>query len=85
MQNQPEDLGTQGRKNTFKGKVEQIIGKVQSAVGKATGNVELETKGKAKQVGGTVQSTVGNVEQKVDQTLHPDKPEYSSDTETPRT
>jgi uncharacterized protein YjbJ (UPF0337 family) len=72
-----KDLGTQGQEDTVKGKLKQAAGKVQSKVGKATGNTEMEAKGNAKQVKGTAQSTVGNAEQKTDQALHPDK--YDTD------
>jgi uncharacterized protein YjbJ (UPF0337 family) len=73
MDEQNKDLGTQGQEDTLKGKAKQAAGKVQSTVGHALGNTEMETKGDAKQVGGTVQSTVGNVEQGIDNALNPDK------------
>lgn len=73
MDEQQKDLGTQGQEDTLKGKLNQATGKVQSGVGHALGNTDMEAKGDAKQVGGTVQSTVGNAEQGVDNALNPDK------------
>ena len=68
-----KDLGTQGQEDTLKGKVKNAAGKIQSKVGQATGNEDMQAKGDAKQVGGKVQATGGKVEQKVDQALNPDK------------
>lgn len=73
MEDQNKDLGTQGQEDTLKGKAKQAVGKVQSGVGHALGNTDMEAKGDAKQVGGTVQSTVGNAEQGIDNALNPDK------------
>lgn len=68
--NANRDLGTQGAKDTMKGKANKAAGKVQSAVGKATGNKKMEAKGKARQVAGTVQSKAGKAERKVDAKLN---------------
>ena len=68
--NANKDLGTQGAEDTVKGTVNKAAGKVQSAVGKATGNKKMEAKGKARQVGGTVQAKAGQAEQKVDEKLN---------------
>lgn len=65
-----KDLGTKGVEDTVKGTANKAAGKVQSAVGKATGSKKMEAKGKARQVGGTVQSKAGRAEQKVDQKLN---------------
>ncbi len=58
MDDQHKDLGTQGRENTVKGKLDQAVGKVQEKVGEATGNTELEAKGKGKQVKGKAQTAL---------------------------
>ena len=69
--NANKDLGTQGAEDTVKGTVNKAAGKVQSTVGKVTGDKETQAKGKVREAGGTVQSKVGQAEQKVDEKLNP--------------
>lgn len=70
-----KDLGAQGEEHTLKGKLKQAAGKVQSKVGEATGNTDMESKGKGKQVEGTAQSTLGNAEKKVDNVIDRNTPD----------
>lgn len=67
--NPNKDLGTQGAKDTVKGKANQAAGKVQKKVGQATGDKKTEAKGKAREVGGKIQAKGGKAERKVDQAL----------------
>lgn len=78
MDEQNKDLGTQGKEDTLKGKINQTVGKAQAGLGHAVGNEDMEAKGKAKQVSGTIQSTAGHVEQKVDNALNPNNPNNTS-------
>ena len=73
MSDQDKDLGTQGQEDTLKGKLKETTGKVQSKVGQVTDNPKTEARGDAKQVEGKTQSKFGHAEQKVDNTLDPNK------------
>ena len=53
-------------RDQVKGAAKDVAGKVQAAVGKATGSATQQAKGLAKQVEGKVQKGVGNVEQASD-------------------
>jgi len=70
---QQKDLGTQGKEDTFMGKVKQVAGKFQRKAGQATGNRDMQARGTGREVGGKVQSAGGQVEQKVDNALHPNE------------
>ncbi len=65
----PKDLGTQGKEDTAKGKLNQVAGKVQRKTGEALGNREMQARGAAREVGGKVQSAGGHAEQKVDRAV----------------
>lgn len=49
--------------NQVNGTAKDVAGKVQEAVGEATGNVTQQVKGVAKQVEGKVQKGIGNAQE----------------------
>jgi len=65
-----KDLGTQGKEDTLKGKLNQAVGKVQRKAGEIVGDKKMEAKGAAREVGGKLQAAGGKAEQKVDEALH---------------
>ena len=73
MDEQKKDLGTQGQKDTLKGKMKQAGGKIQSKAGQVTGNADAEAQGDIRQAEGKAQSKAGHVEKKVDKIIDPDK------------
>ena len=48
-------------KDQVKGRTNTVKGKIKEAVGKATGDKDLEVKGTAEKVGGKVRSAYGDV------------------------
>ncbi len=73
MDEQKKDLGTQGQKDTLKGKMKHAAGKIQSKAGQVTGNADVEAQGDIRQAEGKAQSKAGHVEKKVDKIIDPDK------------
>jgi uncharacterized protein YjbJ (UPF0337 family) len=69
MNNEDKDLGTQGKEDTLKGKMDQALGRGQEKAGQFTANPDLEAHGDANQIGGTTQATYGHAEQQADHTL----------------
>ncbi len=66
---QHEDLGTRGDKDTLRGKFNQAAGKVQEKAGDLTDDEEMERKGKEKQLKGNVQEGAGDIERAADDAL----------------
>ena len=52
-------------KNQIKGKAKDIAGKVQEAVGKATGNTHQQVKGLKRQAEGKLEKAVGDVKEAI--------------------
>jgi uncharacterized protein YjbJ (UPF0337 family) len=52
-------------KDRIAGSAKQVKGAVKQAVGKAVGDVKLESEGKADKIEGKVQSTVGGIKDTV--------------------
>jgi uncharacterized protein YjbJ (UPF0337 family) len=69
MAHEDKDLGTQGKEDTLKGKLDQALGKGQEKVGQVSANPDLEARGDVNQASGATQATYGNAEQHVDHTL----------------
>jgi uncharacterized protein YjbJ (UPF0337 family) len=69
MNYEEKDLGTQGKEDTLKGKVDQALGKGQEKAGQRTNNPDLEARGDVNQTRGTTQATYGNAEQQTNHTL----------------
>ena len=67
-----KDLGTQGKEDTARGKLNQVAGKIQRKAGGLFGNRKMQVKGAAREAEGKVQSVGGKVEQKVDHALQPE-------------
>jgi|SwirhisoilCB2_FD_contig_31_30419291_length_440_multi_6_in_0_out_0_1 uncharacterized protein YjbJ (UPF0337 family) len=63
------DLGTQGDKDSLKGKMNQAGGRVQRAFGSLTGDQSQEAKGAGKELKGNVQEGMGKTERKADDLL----------------
>ncbi len=72
MAENQRDLRTQGQKDTLKGKLNRIAGKLQRKTGGATGNRKMEARGGAREIGGNVQEQGGKVEQQIDRKTNPD-------------
>lgn len=66
---QHEDLGTQGAKDTVRGKSNETVGRVEQAAGDLTGNKKTKAKGAGRETKGKIQSKIGEIKQKVDDTL----------------
>ncbi|HEY7415113.1 MAG TPA: CsbD family protein [Ktedonobacteraceae bacterium] len=72
--NEPrKDMRAKGSKDTLKGKLKDVSGKVQRKVGGVMGNREMEAKGAARQTEGKAQKTVGKGERKLGKALNPDR------------
>ncbi|MBF0201213.1 MAG: CsbD family protein, partial [Desulfamplus sp.] len=54
-------------KDHAKGKMHQIKGKINEAVGKTVGNSDLESKGKKEHLEGKVQEKISDIEKSLDQ------------------
>ncbi|MBV9689879.1 MAG: CsbD family protein [Ktedonobacteraceae bacterium] len=67
------DLGTQGTVDQIKGNLAQGAGKVESGVGEAIGDPQMEARGDVKQAGGAGESMLGKAKEKLDEILHPDE------------
>ncbi|HEX7733443.1 MAG TPA: CsbD family protein [Ktedonobacteraceae bacterium] len=64
-----ESLGTQGKKDTVKGKLKETAGRVERKTGEVLGKRKMQAKGAAREVGGKAQAAGGSVERKVDRSL----------------
>lgn len=69
MDHDEKDLGTQGKEDTWKGKVDQALGKGENKAGHLTHNPDLEARGTVHQAHGATQATYGHAEQHADHTL----------------
>lgn len=56
-------------KDQTQGRVEEVKGKIKEAVGKTTGNKELEQKGKAQNLGGKIQAGFGDLKSDIKKAL----------------
>lgn len=64
-----KDLGTQGRQDTAKGKLDQAAGNVQKKWGELTNDPNQQREGEGKRMKGKVEEGGGNLERKVDDAL----------------
>ncbi|HEX5159963.1 MAG TPA: CsbD family protein [Ktedonobacterales bacterium] len=69
---QNEDLGSRGDKDTLRGKANQAAGKVQEKAGDVLNNDEMQRHGQEKQIKGHIQEGAGDVERKADDILDDD-------------
>jgi uncharacterized protein YjbJ (UPF0337 family) len=53
---------TDSTEDQVEGKMHELKGAAKQALGKATGNPDLETEGQAEKIGGKVQKKVGQIE-----------------------
>jgi uncharacterized protein YjbJ (UPF0337 family) len=67
-----DKLRTESAKQGLKGFGQQVKGKVQETVGRATGDADLEAEGNLNQVGGRIREKAGEAGTKVADTLDPD-------------
>ena len=65
------DLKERSAKNTGKGSMDKLTGKVQEAAGKLTGNEGMEAKGKMKQMKGGAERGLGNAEDTAGDIVNP--------------
>jgi uncharacterized protein YjbJ (UPF0337 family) len=70
--NQDEDLGDRGDKDTLRGKVNQAAGNVEEKAGDVLNNDEMQRHGQEKQIKGNIQEGAGDVERKADDILDDD-------------
>ncbi|MBV9708150.1 MAG: CsbD family protein [Chloroflexi bacterium] len=66
-------LGTQGTADQMKGNVSQGVGRVETGMGEAIGDPEMQARGEARQAGGAGESLLGKAKEKLDELLHPDE------------
>jgi uncharacterized protein YjbJ (UPF0337 family) len=52
----------QSTKNTARGAIHEVKGKVKETVGRSTGNRRLEVEGQVEKIGGKVQKKIAQVE-----------------------
>ncbi len=52
-------------KDQVKGRTDTVTGKIKEAVGKASGDTDLQVKGTAEKTGGKVRSTYGDIKDDV--------------------
>ena len=64
-----KNLGSQGRSDTFKGRVNKMIGKMQHKTGQLIGHRKLRARGTALQWKGSLQSGLGRAKQKIHNAL----------------
>ncbi len=69
-QNNPT-LGERGAANQGKGALDNVAGKIQEGIGKATKDRSMQAKGKARQAKGTLQGKAGQAQQKIDDATRP--------------
>ena len=69
---QDEDLGDRGDKDTVRGKANQAAGNVEEKVGDVLNNDEMQRHGQEKQIKGHIQEGAGDIERKADDVLGDD-------------